>query len=220
MEQDCISSLSLSARLFVFSIFANISSSNEEGKPFLLVVLYFLRIFALHATLSKLSKTVIPRALQGKVLLVHPVQMMSCTDEWLLQLTLTSYWLEKEKVVDVVMRISLKRLTPRYQRNFKLFCKMVKIRIDLLFGKDYVLLVFKPGKQACFNVMKQRNEAINAVRLLGRLRVECRAHSCIGKFCLPFIQIQKYRYQQSKTNCLTKSFCQEEKVMDLSLLPP
>ena len=119
------------------------------------------------------------------------------------------------------MRLSLKRLTPRYQRIFKLFCKMVKIRIDLLFVNDYVLLVYRPGKQACFKVMKQRNEAINAFRLLGRLGVECRAHSCIGKFCLSFIQIQKFQIStKSKTNCLTKSFCWEEKVMGLSLLPP
>ena len=119
------------------------------------------------------------------------------------------------------MRLTLKRLTPRYQRIFKLFCKMVKIRIDLLFVNDYVLSVYRPGKQPCFKVMKQRNEAINAFRLLGRLGVECRAHSCIGKFCLSFIQIQKFQIStKSKTNCMTKSFCWEEKVMNLSLLPP
>ena len=45
--------------------------------------------------------------------------------------------------------------------------------------------------------MKQRDEAINAFRLIGRLGVERRAHSCIGKFCMSLIQIQRYKYQQS-----------------------
>ena len=36
--------------------------------------------------------------------------------------------LEKEKVVDVVIRSSLNRLSLRYQKIFKLSCEMVKIR--------------------------------------------------------------------------------------------
>ena len=64
-------------------------------------------------------------------------------------------------------------------------------------GNNYVLSIFMRVKQACFKVMKQRDEATNAFRLLGRLGVERRAHSCIGKFCMSFIQIQRYRYQQS-----------------------
>ena len=35
------------ARLFVFFTLANISSSNEEARKFLLVVTHFLQIFAL-----------------------------------------------------------------------------------------------------------------------------------------------------------------------------
>ena len=40
--------------------------------------------------------------------------------------------LEKEKVVDTVMRLSLNRLSLRYQKIFKLFCDMVNRLIDLL----------------------------------------------------------------------------------------
>ena len=71
------------------------------------------------------------------------------------------------------------------------------IGFHTLTGNNYVLSIFMRGKQVCFKVMKQRDEAINAFRLLGRLGVERRAHSCIGKFCMSFIQIQRYRYQQS-----------------------
>ena len=39
-----------------------------------------------------------------------------------------TYRLDKEKVVGVVMRISLNQQNPRHQKIFKLFCEMVKIR--------------------------------------------------------------------------------------------
>ena len=49
----------------------------------------------------------------------------------ILQLTLKEMFqlrLEKEKVMGAVIRLSLNRLSPRYQKIFKLFCEMVKIR--------------------------------------------------------------------------------------------
>ena len=39
-----------------------------------------------------------------------------------------TYRLDKEKVVGVVMRISLNRQNPRHQKIFKLFCETVKIK--------------------------------------------------------------------------------------------
>ena len=51
--------------------------------------------------------------------------------EWILWLTLTEMFqlrLEKEKVVDAVLSLSLNRLIPRYQKIFKLNCEMMKIR--------------------------------------------------------------------------------------------
>ena len=72
--------------------------------------------------------------------------------------------------------------------------------------------------------MLQSNESVmnlSMLQIAWRLGVKRGAHSWIGKFCMSFIEIQRYRYQQSpKENVRQKSFCLEEKVMDLLLLPP
>ena len=64
---------------------------------------------------------------------------------------------------------------------------------------SFFFFFLKRDKQACFKVIKQCDKSISAFTLIGEdweLNAE-HIKSCIGKFCISFVQIQTYRYQQS-----------------------
>ena len=88
-------------------------------------------------------------------------------------------------------------------------------------GNDYVLSFFKRGKQACFKVMKQCDESINAFRLLGE---DWELNTEVIVAWESFV-CHLYRYKDTdihkvRKKIFDKKFLLGRKVIDLSLLPP
>ena len=78
--------------------------------------------------------------------------------------------------------------------------KAALIRFHNFTGNDYVLSFLKWWIYQCFQI---------AWRILG---VKRGAHSCIGKICMSFIQIQRYRYKKSpKENVRQKVYVRKKR---------